>query len=220
MVVVNIVYRFQNLSLSWYFYKSVLLLFLCAGIGHANEENHKHAREILKSNENMDLHKISKLSKSRSQTSAQATEIIKKCKFCENSHHRGKCPAYGKVCHNCNKKYHFKRCCPCNWKILHEIKQTETKSRIRIFPWYDKSSKIPENLIIKNEPSDCNITLSSNGTPISYEIDTRAQCNVIPVKNLESISPKPDLQPVNVKFSAYNGSNIPVFGKCSLTLAR
>ena len=32
MVVVNIVYRFQNLSLSWHFYKSVLLLFLCARI--------------------------------------------------------------------------------------------------------------------------------------------------------------------------------------------
>ena len=35
MVVVNIVYRFQNLSLVWHFYKSVLLLFLCAGITFA-----------------------------------------------------------------------------------------------------------------------------------------------------------------------------------------
>ena len=29
---------------------------------------------------------------------------------------------------------------------------------------------------------------------------------------------KPDLQPVNVKLSPYNGSKIPVVGKCSLTL--
>ena len=57
---------------------------------------------------------------------------------------------------------------------------------------------------IKNEPSDWNITLSSNGTPISY--------------NLENISPKPDIQPVKVKFSAYNCSEIPVVDKCSLTL--
>ena len=71
---------------------------------------------------------------------------------------------------------------------------------------------------IKNEPSDWNITISSNGTPISYKIDTGAQCNVIPVESLENISPKPDLQPVNVKLSAYNGSKIPVVGKCSLTL--
>ena len=50
---------------------------------------------------------------------------------------------------------------------------------------------------------------------MSYKIDTGAQCNIIPVK---SISPKPDLQPVNVKLSAYDGSKIPVVGKCSLAL--
>ena len=45
-----------------------------------------------------------------------------------------------------------------------------------------------------------------------------AQCNVIAVEYLENISPKLDLQPVNVKLSAYNGLKIPVVGKCSLTL--
>ena len=79
-----------------------------------------------------------------------------------------------------------------------------------------------ENLVniseIKNEPSNWNITLSSNGTPISYKIDTGAQCNVTFVESLENISPKPDRQPVNVKLFTYNGSKIPVVGKCSLTL--
>ena len=70
----------------------------------------------------------------------------------------------------------------------------------------------------KNEPSDWNITISSNGTPVSYKIDTDAKCSVLPVKSLENLSPKPDLQPVNVNLSAYNGSKIPVVGKCSLTL--
>ena len=72
---------------------------------------------------------------------------------------------------------------------------------------------------IKNEPSDWNITLSSNSTPISYKIDTGFQFNVIPVESLENISPKSDLQPLNIKPSAYNGSKIPVVGKCSLSLA-
>ena len=61
--------------------------------GHAAAETHKDAREILKSNETFDLHKILKRSKFTGQTSMQAKEIIKKCKFCQNSHHRGKCPA-------------------------------------------------------------------------------------------------------------------------------
>ena len=108
--------------------ESKLILLKAISAGHAAEETRKHARDILTSNETIHLHKISKHSKSRSQGSAQATEIIKKCKFCENSHHRGKCPAYGKVCHNCNRKNHFKKCCPRNRKPLHEIEQTETES--------------------------------------------------------------------------------------------
>ena len=108
--------------------QSELNLSKAISAGHADEETRKHAREILKSNETIDLHKTSKHSKSKSQTSAQATEIIKKRKFGENSHHRGKCPAYGKVCHNCNRKKNFKKCCPRNRKTLPEIEQTETKS--------------------------------------------------------------------------------------------
>ena len=65
---------------------------------------------------------------------------------------------------------------------------------------------------IKNEPSDWNTNLSSNGTPISYKIDTSTQCNVIPVEGLENILPKPDLQPVNIKLPTYKGSKIPVVG--------
>ena len=63
---------------------------------------------------------------------------------------------------------------------------------------------------IKNEPSDWNTNLSSNGTPTSYKIDTSTQCNVIPVEGLENILPKPDLQPVNIKLPTYKGSKIPV----------
>ena len=120
----------------------------------------------------------------RSQTSAQATEIIKKCKFFENSHHHDKCPAYGKVCHNGNGKNHFKKCCPHNRKTLHKIEQTETESPsaddCKFFLDMVNLQKNPENLVnisqIKNKPSNLNINLSSNGTPISYKIDTGAQC--------------------------------------------
>ena len=84
--------------------------------GHSAEVYRKHALEILTSNETIDLHKISKHLKSRGQTSAQANDIIKKCKFC---HHHRNCPANGKVCHNCNRKNHFKKCYPRHRKTLH-----------------------------------------------------------------------------------------------------
>ena len=59
--------------------------------------------------------------------------------------------------------------------------------------------------------------LICNGNQISYKIDIGAQYNVSLAKSLENKCLKPDLQPVNVKLSAYNGSKT---GKCSLNLAR
>ena len=50
-------------------HKSELTLPKAISAGHAAEETRKHARQTLKSNETIDLHKISKHSKSRSQTS-------------------------------------------------------------------------------------------------------------------------------------------------------
>ena len=124
---------------------------------HAAAETHKDAYKLLKSNETFDLHKILKHSKFTGQTFAQAKEITKKCTFCKDSHHRGKCAAYGKVCHNCNRKNHFKTCCPRNRKIF--------KTKLNFADEYEffldtiNLYKSPENLVkisqIKNQSSDC-----------------------------------------------------------------
>ena len=86
------------------------------------------------------------------------------------------------ICHNRNRKDHLKKYRPRNGKTLYEIKQTETESpsaeEYKFFLDTINLQKNPENLTnisqIKNEPSDWNITLSSNGVPISYKIDTGA----------------------------------------------
>ena len=97
--------------------------------GHAAEETRKHAREILRSQPTTDIDKILKkiMNKSNHNTRNQNTrDFIKKCKFCNSSHPRGKCPAYGKVCRVCNKKNHFKVCCPRVGKKVHEIEKNES----------------------------------------------------------------------------------------------
>ena len=74
---------------------------------HAAEETCKHAHKIVRSQPSANTDKIfkKKHSKSNHNTRNQNTrDFIKKCKFCDSSHPRGKCPAYGKVCHVCNKK--------------------------------------------------------------------------------------------------------------------
>ena len=183
----------------------------------------KYARKILQFQSAADFHKINKLHKPCHQVPNQILkEIIKKYKFCNGSNLRGKCPAYGKLCSNCNRKNHFKFCCPRNQKKVHEIKQIETgceeSSDLEVFV---ETISIQDPLNInetKNKNSVWSINLTSNGLWILYKIDTGAQCNVVPLKIDQKLNPQSDLHPVNLKLSAYNNSEIPVIGKCSLTL--
>ena len=97
--------------------------------GHAAEETRKHVREILRSQPTADIGKIfkKKLNKSSHNIRNQNTrDFMKKCKFCDSSYSRGKCPAYGKVCYVCNKKNHFKVFCPRFGKRVHEIEKDES----------------------------------------------------------------------------------------------
>ena len=97
--------------------ESDLTLSRAISAGHAAEETRKHACEILQFQSGANLHKINKLRKPRHQVpNEKSREIIKKCKFCNGPHSRGKRPAYGKSCLNCNRKNHFKVCCPRNQK--------------------------------------------------------------------------------------------------------
>ena len=97
--------------------ESGLTLSRAISTGHAAQKTRKHALEILQSQSATDLHKINKLRKPRHQApNEKSKDIIKKCKFFNGSHPRGKCPAYEKSCLNCNRKNHFKVCCPRNQK--------------------------------------------------------------------------------------------------------
>ena len=86
----------------------------------------KFAHEILQSQSATRLHKINKLCKPRHQApNKKSKETIKKCKFCNDSYPRGKCPGYGKL-FKLQPKNHFKVCCPQNRKKVHKIEQTKT----------------------------------------------------------------------------------------------
>ena len=106
--------------------KSDLTLSKTITAGHAAEKTQKHAHEILQSQSATDLHKINKLCKPCHQApNKKSKETIKKCKFCNDSYPRGKCPGYGKL-FKLQPKNHFKVCCPQNRKKVHKIEQTKT----------------------------------------------------------------------------------------------
>ena len=203
--------------------ESDLTLSRAISAGHVAEETRKHDLKILQSQSAANLHKINKLCKPHHQgPNEKSKEIVKKYKFCNGSHTRRKYPTYGKLCLNCNQKNHFKVCCPGNKKRVYKIKQTKIdckeSSNVQFFV---ETISSQDPLIINKikNSSVWSITLTSNRLPVSYKIDTDTQCNVVPfLKIYQKFNPQPDLHPVNLKLSAYSNSEIPVIGKCSLTL--
>ena len=105
----------------WEFWDLTLSRAISAG--HAAEETRKHVREVVQSQSTTNFHKINEIRKHCHQA---PNEKINKCKFCNESHPRGKCQANRKPCLNYNWKNHFKVCCPRNRKKLPKIEQTES----------------------------------------------------------------------------------------------
>ena len=84
--------------------------------------------------------------------------------------------------------------------MVHEIEQIETDcEESSDLEFCVKTISIQDPLNInetKNESSVWSITLTSNGLPISYKIDTGAQCNVVALKIYQKLNPQPDLHPL------------------------
>ena len=87
------------------------------------------------------------------------------------------------------------------------------------FPNESMNTNIEEDTEIKVVTliDNWTIQLMTNGTNI-YKIDTGADANVIPYEEYKKLKEKPKLIPSNAKLSAYNGSSIPVTGKCVLNI--
>ena len=74
------------------------------------------------------------------------------------------------------------------------------------------------NTIAEETNAEWSVTLNTNGTNIYYKIDFDAQVNVLPENQIESLQRKPRITKSTTTLSAYNGSNIPVKGKCTLDI--
>ena len=150
------------------------------------------------------------------------------CTNCGESHPPRQCRAYGKTCRACGLRNHFARFC----------RKTQAEPRQRY------QGRRPVNMVEANEPDfdvttdqleelfvgtidsthvqynevDWHITMPVNKRKITFKIDTGSQANIIPLKLFRNIRDAPRLSHANVRLTAYDGSTIPVKGKCNMTL--
>ena len=80
--------------------------------GHAAVEIKRHAKELAKHQQSVEVHEVHHQQESNSNKhlatgSLLSENVIQKCKSCSGSRPRGRCPAYGKRCRECNRRNHF-----------------------------------------------------------------------------------------------------------------
>ena len=161
------------------------------------------------------------------------SKYITNCKFCGFNHYRNKCPAYKKTCMKCSGKGHFAKC--CTKKFTREVKHksssedTSTSEDEFLVEMIESSSdngktqqrestKKQETFTCDTTTEDWNISLDTNGSIVQYKIDTGAQVNVLPFDQYKKLQVKSILHKSDFNLTAYNGSSIPVKGKCIATI--
>ena len=156
--------------------------------------------------------------------------MIMKCQYCSYQHQRDKCPAFQKFCNGSHKRGHFAKCCRnktrtanvANAKEYTDSSSTESDSETLYIGTitndnYEKPLESDHKVMeIKIDTVSDNwiVHLETNGTDIKYKIDTGA--DIIPYYDYLRLQKVPRLLPSQIKLSAYNGSSIPVKGKCIL----
>ena len=150
----------------------------------------------------------------------------KACYNCGGSWpHRGQCPAYGKVCHACNRKNHFAKCCRSKPKN----DQKHEKGKGGKPPDQKNKKKVHTVELVDNEASDTDEVYSMyhikyvndnpkskkyycqvyvNGLQIKMEIDTGSDVSIIneeTFKALKAADPKVKLSTKKPILSTYSG---------------
>ena len=70
----------------------------------------------------------------------------------------------------------------------------------------------------KTEPDWWTATININNIKINFKLDTGAEINVLPNKIYKKLSPRPELKKTSISLRAYNNTEIPTLGKCTIKL--
>ena len=131
--------------------------------------------------------------------------IKQKCGKCGYKHEPRKCPAFGKLCHNCKKKNHFSTV--CKNKKMHELQENDYDSDIFL-----DSVETDQNV------KDWKVNMKICGKTVNMKLDTGAQCNVLPYHVYKQISRKP-LKASKSRLVSYSGHRLNTVGKATLLVS-
>ncbi|KAJ8033383.1 hypothetical protein HOLleu_23606 [Holothuria leucospilota] len=145
------------------------------------------------------------------------------CKKCGTIHYPGECPAYGEICHCCQKKGHFSRCCfrnperkigavgaQCDAKQYESMTEDEESTGLFLDKIYMNSIN---NTLVED---DWMADIKLGKRKVCFKLDMGAQANLLPLTVFRQIAKRQSLHKVHVNLSTYTGEKIPVLGSCTM----
>ena len=138
------------------------------------------------------------------------------CSKCGRRHdlrQKESCPAFGKQCHQCRRMDHFAVKCKSAVKER-SVRVVDAESDEEVFT-LSGVSKIDAAQIVT-------LQLDS-GNYLRFQIDSGAQCNVVPMSLYEKATGDYErrlVTPVRTSIVAYGGSKLPVIGEVRIRVSR
>ena len=141
----------------------------------------------------------------------------RECWNCGRKHEyykRDLCPAYGKTCKRCHKLNHFASKC----------RAVVNKPSVRAIEDEDADEVFPAEVAAVRLDDSHFITLKlKSGNFLRFQVDTGAQCNVIPLDLYKQATLDSSLQNVRAvrsQITAYGGTTLPVVGQAVVEVER
>ena len=146
----------------------------------------------------------------------KAREFIKDCKFCGQSHDKGKCQAYGFTCAICLKRNHMARGCQSQAQPTppQRPNKSSTQWTTKVRHVETEAFSCDESIYALRSLSDrkhyhADVRLSTPGDSrkiaCEFQIDTVASCSTLAFADYKRITKAP-LQPSHTKLKLYDNS--------------
>ena len=144
------------------------------------------------------------------------TAELRECRNCGRKHEFSKrelCPAFGKMCNKCRKPNHF--AVKCRTRSSKFIRAVEENDAEEVFQTSASGVSVDD--------SQCVTLQLDSGHYLQFQVDTGAQCNVVPIdlyKKATKDYKLSQVKPVRQKITAYGGSELRVVGRVLLRVRR
>ena len=157
---------------------------------------------------------VSAVDSAAEQPKAKGSQELRECRNCGRKHEfykRELCPAFGKTCNKCRKPNHFAVKC-----------RTRSSRSVRLIE--DDGEEIFQTSVVGEiDDSQCVTLQLDSGNYLRFQVDTGAQCNVVPLDLYKKATKDFELskvKPARHIITAYGGSKLKVVGRALIRVKR